>query len=194
MHMHVLIIMLSTTCISYSWLSASRNEQAKLLYQADEASYLREAKGLVASSHHYCFDRRSIQLFKLRELCRFEDPKRVRTIHTGIDPSGGGSASDFALLSIYFNNGRKVVSVAIHNFILILISWTSSTFLSNFNPRITSRCVNSSSDPLTFSETWMNQWPFTCGRIGLEAIVTFMGWEDWICPFRYAGRKMARSW
>lgn len=69
-----------------SWLSVSRSEQAKLLYQADEASYKREVLGLVASSHRYVFDKRSIQLFKLRELCIFEDPKKVRTIHCGLDP------------------------------------------------------------------------------------------------------------
>jgi len=69
-----------------SWLSGERSEQAKLLYQADEASYLREAKGLIASSQRYIFDRRSIQLLKLREPYIIDDVTKVRTIHAAIDP------------------------------------------------------------------------------------------------------------
>lgn len=69
-----------------SWLSAERSEQAKLLYKADEASYNREVKGVIDSSHKYVFDRRSIKLMQLREPFIFEDPTRVRTIHVGLDP------------------------------------------------------------------------------------------------------------
>lgn len=97
-----------------SWLSSERSEQARLLYQADEASYLREARGLVASDQRYVFDKRSIKLMQLREPYIFEDPMRVRTIHVGLDPHGGGSTSDFAILSINWIQGRKVVSSHFH--------------------------------------------------------------------------------
>jgi hypothetical protein len=92
------------------WLSASRSEQARLLYQADEASYKREVLGLIASSNKYVFDKRSIKLMQLREPYIFEDTTRVRTIHVGLDPHGGGSTSDFAMFSVHWVHGRKVVS------------------------------------------------------------------------------------
>lgn len=94
------------------WLSVARSELAKLLYQADEASYIREVKGGIASDYCYVFDKQLIQSFSRRQPYVFTDPNRVRTIYVGVDPSGGGSASKFAIVSITYVHGRKVVSAA----------------------------------------------------------------------------------
>lgn len=92
------------------WLSSARSEQARLLYKADQASFEREVQGRIASSHVYIFNKQLIRLFQLRSGYVFDDPNRVRVIHVGIDPHGGGEASDFAMFSMTLIHGRKVVN------------------------------------------------------------------------------------
>lgn len=94
------------------WLSVARTELARVLYQADQASYAREVQGRIASSHCYIFDKQLLRGFRQREPYSFKDPTRVRTIYVGIDPHGGGEVSDFAISSMCYVHGRKVVSTA----------------------------------------------------------------------------------
>jgi hypothetical protein len=93
-----------------SWLSQSRNDLAKVLYGEDKAAYAREVQGRIASSYTYCFEKQSIRAFTLRAPYVFVDPARVRTIYTGVDPHGGGEASQFAMASFCYQNGVKPVS------------------------------------------------------------------------------------
>jgi len=93
------------------WLSVARTELAKVLYQADQASYAREVQGRIASSHCFIFDKQLLRGFEKRTPFKFRDNNRVRTIYVGVDPHGGGELSDFAIASICYDNGRKVVSL-----------------------------------------------------------------------------------
>lgn len=92
------------------WLSLERSEVARLLYKADQASFEREVQGRIASSYTYIFNKQLLRLFQNRPHYQFENPKRVRVIHVGVDPHGGGEASDFVIFSMCYIHGRKVVS------------------------------------------------------------------------------------
>lgn len=93
------------------WLSVARSEQARLLYKADQASFEREVQGRIASSYVYIFPKQLLSLFKRRLPYQFDDPiNRVRVIHVGVDPHGGGEASDFCILSMCYFRRAHIVS------------------------------------------------------------------------------------
>ena len=79
------------------WLSVERSELARCLYGDNTAGYEKEGLGIISSSNVYVFNRRLIEALRIRKRIRITDPLSVREIHIGIDPHGGGEASECAI-------------------------------------------------------------------------------------------------
>ncbi len=73
---------------------------------------LRETRGIVVGDSDHQYPKKHIKAFRDRFPYTFEQD--VPVLHTGIDPSGGGRSSDYALVTIAFENGKWVVSFAIY--------------------------------------------------------------------------------
>jgi hypothetical protein len=73
---------------------------------------LRENQGAVISNRKWAFEAGWIKSFKERPAHIFRTAiNPVQILHMGIDPSGGGTGSDYALLTGCMQDSRVVVNI-----------------------------------------------------------------------------------
>jgi hypothetical protein len=91
------------------WKSNAGMSKVRQILASDEFLNQRENLGVITDSAHY--------FIKPEWVNAMRDPSHVtvdtanpRLIFIGIDPSGGGSASSWAMTAVYFQNGDCVVS------------------------------------------------------------------------------------
>jgi len=87
------------------WKSQARLETLKSILSDDD--YTREALGLVRGDSTYIFNNAWIKNFHERPVYDWQRPPNV--LYTFIDPSGGGDASNYAILTMGFESGKDVV-------------------------------------------------------------------------------------
>lgn len=91
------------------WQTVSRRRMLQGIMGSDTAAFAREAMGMVASSDHFVYKSYMDALLKQP---RVSFTQRPGAVYFAVDPSGGGSASDYALLITTFHDGHHVVSRA----------------------------------------------------------------------------------
>jgi hypothetical protein len=91
------------------WKSGERQLIAEALIDSDEATKKQEIHGTIANSGDtvYCFSQGWIKNLCTRPPWIFQRP--VQVIHVGVDPSGGGAESEFAIGSVAFDGPHTIV-------------------------------------------------------------------------------------
>jgi hypothetical protein len=89
------------------WKPIARQEKLDAIYKDRPELFAREILGQVVSSKEYILDGNMIRSLRERPLYKFNNPTFV--VHIGIDPSGGASASDYAISSVVYDNGNAVI-------------------------------------------------------------------------------------
>lgn len=95
-----------------AWKTAERQEKTEAIManRPDQAN--RELLGMVTSSRQYLFKKFTAQLFE-RNPYIFEHTANV--VHIGIDPSGGGTSSDYAIVSLAHEEQQWVITGIDHS-------------------------------------------------------------------------------
>lgn len=88
------------------WKSADRQRMLQTIMGNDTATFAREALGLVASSDHFIF-KPFVQ--RLSRNLPFALVQNVGVVYLAIDPSGGGTGSEYALVGTACIDGLHVV-------------------------------------------------------------------------------------
>lgn len=89
-----------------SWKPVARQEKIDAIMKTMPEINARENAGQTLTSQKVC-EKKWIKALQDRKLWTFQNP--VSVIHIGIDPSGGGSASDYALNSMAYDNAQYVI-------------------------------------------------------------------------------------
>lgn len=90
------------------WQPAKNRDKVSRIQASDPDLFAREAGGDIVGSSQYPFDRRWISQLESSDAYDFKH--QVQVLHLGIDPSGGGKSSDFALMTLAFESPYYVVS------------------------------------------------------------------------------------
>jgi hypothetical protein len=90
------------------WKTMTRQEMIQMVLASDPELCARETRGLVISTKIFMIQRMWILALRERELYRLQNKAQV--LHMGIDPSGGGTGSDYALCTIGHENGRNYIA------------------------------------------------------------------------------------
>jgi len=91
-----------------NWKSESRHDLVRAVFGKNQEAMKREAEGMVVSNRVYLFGKKDVDAFEKREAYQFKYD--VQLIEIGIDPSGGGSNSDYTIVSKCVENGKDIVS------------------------------------------------------------------------------------
>jgi hypothetical protein len=91
------------------WKDAAKQEILKKIMQTNPDLYLQESIGLVTTGKIYYISNSMIIDFLKNET--WSDTFEVPEVYVAVDPSGGGSGSNFAICSGFFHDGKIVVSV-----------------------------------------------------------------------------------
>lgn len=89
------------------WQTVERHNMLRQIMGDNTAAFAREAMGLVASSDHFMY-KEYIKTLVTQPQLTFE--RRPGVIFFAVDPSGGGTQSDFAIMITTFYQGNHVVS------------------------------------------------------------------------------------
>ncbi len=95
------------------WKSEGRAARVDAIMSANKEQNMRENRGVVISSRRYAFQSEWIKAFRERPRHPFTAP--VKVLHMAIDPSGGGSMSDYAIVTCAREQGRVIVSIQHRN-------------------------------------------------------------------------------
>lgn len=98
-----------------AWKSGVRQQIAETLVESSDTTKKQEMLGVIAGNSVYCFVQSWINAFTRRPRWFFKHP--VQVIHVGIDPSGGGSGSEFSILSLAHEGPYSVVKKDFINFL-----------------------------------------------------------------------------
>jgi hypothetical protein len=90
------------------WKSESRHDLVRAVFGQNQEAMKREAEGLIVSSRVYLFGKKDMDALVKRGDYQFKYD--VQLIEIGIDPSGGGSNSDYTIVSKCVDSGNHVVS------------------------------------------------------------------------------------
>ena len=92
------------------WKSEERQDLVRAVFGQNKNAMKREAEGMVVSDRVYLFGKKDMNEFEKRELYNFEYD--VQLIEIGIDPSGGGTQSDYTIVSKCVENGKDIVRIS----------------------------------------------------------------------------------
>jgi hypothetical protein len=94
------------------WRGSRRQQLVEKIMSSDPELFMRENLGIVASTNVFLFEKEWIRWCFAAAPCRFE--RHPDVVYVAIDPSGGGSQSDYAICSAAFERGTCIVSVLPH--------------------------------------------------------------------------------
>jgi len=90
------------------WRTTARREMLDHIYSGKRDLYAQENRGVRMDQTLYVFDRKLIAYLKAKP--RHVVPnRRIDLVFTAIDPAGGGTQSDYAVVSTTFHTGEYVV-------------------------------------------------------------------------------------
>jgi hypothetical protein len=93
------------------WKSGARMRKVEVIMASQPEALLRESRGVVADVDKPMYEKADIDAFSTRELFQIDPTKHgALSIHIGIDPSGGGSMSDFAIATMTKFQTSEIVS------------------------------------------------------------------------------------
>jgi hypothetical protein len=95
------------------WKSESRHDLERAVYGQNKEAMMREVGGMIVSNRTYLFGKHDVNVLAERYKADFgfvHGIQGVQLIEVGIDPSGGGSQSDYTIVSRCIDGGRDVVS------------------------------------------------------------------------------------
>lgn len=110
------------------WKTAATQSRVDLIMAEDPVTHARENMGIVFDDNKYAFSRTLIKAFSDRD--RFVFTTHPSEVHIAIDPSGGGSASDYAVVSLVYDCGKRVVSPYSLVYHMRTVSTTSNMVLN----------------------------------------------------------------
>jgi hypothetical protein len=90
------------------WKTVTTQGRVDLIMASDPVTHARENMGIVIDSNTYVFSKALVEAFACRQRVTFD--ATVNQVHIAIDPSGGGAASDYAIVSLVYHLGKHVVS------------------------------------------------------------------------------------
>lgn len=106
------------------WKPAERQAILSTIMAAEPQLADRELRGVINSSSNRIFDKSWVMQFFNRPHYTFEHKPSI--VWIGIDPSGGGTQSDFAIASMTYENQKHVVSFTTYN-----MAYTPRIILTN---------------------------------------------------------------
>lgn len=89
-----------------AWKSEGRHELVRSIYAENQEAMKREAEGQIVSSRQFMYLKKWVDAFAVRATEEFDD-RGVQLIHVAIDPSGGGTGSDFTIVSTVQEENQK---------------------------------------------------------------------------------------
>lgn len=92
------------------WKSASNQRMLDALYKSDPLLGARETQGVIVTGNQFMFAHESIETLSDKALFTFGLRSWPNVLYTSIDPAGGGTMSDFAVMTTAFQNGQNIVS------------------------------------------------------------------------------------
>ena len=95
-----------------AWKSENRHDLVRSVLGKNKEAMKREAEGLIVSNRVYLFGKRDMIAWSERVPYLFHYD--VQIIEIGIDPSGGGSMSDYSIVSKCIEDGEDVVCTHTH--------------------------------------------------------------------------------
>ena len=95
--------------MSPHWKPPERTAKVDAVMASNPTLRDRETRGVVSSTMRFLIDKLIIQEFQKREPGVFADG-RPNVLFSAIDPSGGGSGSDYAIVTMAMNGGIPTVS------------------------------------------------------------------------------------
>jgi hypothetical protein len=105
------------------WKDAVKQKQLELIMSSDPDLYLRENFGLVTTDKIYYFSSKMVMDFLSNP--RWESNAKIDKVYVSIDPSGGGSGSNFAICSTFHCAGEVVVMCFFLLFLEYIFLYTS---------------------------------------------------------------------
>lgn len=92
-----------------AWKSEGRHELVRAIYAGNTDIMRREAEGQVVSNRIYLYPKKWVDAFERQDTEGFYYGT-AQYVHISIDPSGGGSQSDFVICSMIKERGKWIVS------------------------------------------------------------------------------------
>lgn len=89
------------------WKGQSRHELTQLIMKDQIDLFNRETGGIPSGGNNYMYDKKWLKEFENRKRYIFKNP--VEILYLGIDPSGGGSSSDYTILTMAAEEGQTIV-------------------------------------------------------------------------------------
>jgi hypothetical protein len=154
-----------------SWKPPQRVEIVRRM-MTNQNAFLREAMGIAVSDNADVFDPKDIEALKNRPLHRFRNDVgfQVDYLFMVVDPSGGGTQSEFVAKVVAYDRGMIVVSIL---FLLLLLLLRNQPNLQkhykSFNAPNASCATNFSHSECA------SVWIFVSGKI-----YPFHNWSIWI--------------
>jgi hypothetical protein len=91
-----------------AWKSEGRHDLVRAIFGQNQEAMKREAEGLIVSSFVRLLGKKNIDALEARPPHQFRFD--VQLVEIGIDPSGGGSQSDYSIVSKCIEDGKQIVS------------------------------------------------------------------------------------
>lgn len=89
------------------WKSADRQRKMRKIMESDEHLFLRENLGMLSNANVYVFRGPSIQWLHDAPHYRLQSSPDI--LYCAVDPSGGGSQSDYAMVTVAIEGGNYVI-------------------------------------------------------------------------------------
>ena len=90
------------------WKTMSRQQMIQRVMASDPELMVRETRGLVMSTKQFMIHKSFILQFHTR--APYQIKNKVQVLHMAIDPSGGGTASDYAVCTIGREAGKTYIA------------------------------------------------------------------------------------
>jgi hypothetical protein len=99
------------------WKTSKRQDLMQTIMASDPELYARENLGVVISTRTFLFTERVLKRFRQRP--QYALRRKPQIVYIGIDPSGGGSGSDYTIMSSVFEQGHHVVRCVFFLFVSV---------------------------------------------------------------------------
>lgn len=89
------------------WHTGPRQRKVRAIMQSNPELYQRETMGMLSNTVSYLFRSAEIQIFRNQPAFAWE--RNPDVLFLAVDPSGGGTQSDFALCTIGWHQGQAII-------------------------------------------------------------------------------------
>jgi hypothetical protein len=89
------------------WKSSRRQDKMRKIMAADKHLFMRENLGMISNSTQFMFPPHMVK--RLHDATPFQFSRKCNLLYCAIDPSGGGTQSDYAVSTICVEKGEHVI-------------------------------------------------------------------------------------